>query len=162
MKFKESITYILFRVYYPFIVRKEKLKATRLWQEGVRQCEKMYRDVGSPRVYLFYDSKHLLWAPMTYEPNKKLQPSFKVLRRMGKMHGMHTIKNVDDMKRTSFYYTPSKWGALGCDEDNQVRQEKLKQWINYYMLRISLPMRKVRKYQQERLRLCQHRPGQAG
>ena len=158
MKIKQFITDTLFRVYYPVIVRVEKYRATRLWQEGVRLCEKMYRDIGSPRVYLLFDSKHMVWAPMTYEPNKKLQPSFRLLRRMGKLRGMSSVRNVEDMKRVSYYYTPSKWGALGCAEDNQVRKEKLKMWLNYYMLRLSVPMKKVRDYQQSRHPRSQSRP----
>ena len=150
MKVKQLIKDALFRIYYPYIVRKEKYVATKMWHEGVRQCEKMYQEIGAPRVYLLFDRKHMVWSPMTYRPNKKLKPAFILLRRMGKMHGMQSIRNAEDMKRVSYYYTPSKWGALGCDEDNQVREEKLKQWINYYMLRLSEPMRKVRDYQQSR------------
>lgn len=150
MNIKQKITDTLFRVYYPYIVRKEKLKATRLWREGVKMAEKMYREIGAPRVYLMFDAKHMVWSPMTYEPNKRLQPSFRVLRRMGKLKGLSSVRTVEDMKRVCYYYTPSKWGALGCAEDNRVREEKLKQWLNYYMLRLSVPMRKVRDYQQSR------------
>ena len=158
MKIKDFLSECLFRIYYPYIVRKEKYVAAKMWREGVRECEKMYREIGSPRVYLFFDAKHMVWAPMTYEPNKKLKPSFRILRRMGKMHGMQSIGNVEDMKRASYYYTPSKWGALGCAEDNQVREEKLRQWLNYYMLRLSKPMTKVRDYLQSHPRLCPSRP----
>lgn len=147
MKIKEKITCCLYRIYYPFILRKEKLVATRMWREGVRLTEEMYRELGSPRVYLFFDAKHKVWAPMTYEPNKQYKPSFKVLRRMGKMHGMHKIRNVSDMKCAAYYYTPSKWGALGCDEDNKVRTEKLRKWMFYYLTRISQPMMKMAEYQ---------------
>lgn len=150
MNIKQKITDTLFGVYYPYIVRKEKLKATRLWSEGVKMAEKMYREIGAPRVYLMFDAKHMVWSPMTYEPNKRLQPSFRVLRRMGKLKGLSSVRNVEDMKRVCYYYTPSKWGALGCAEDNRVREEKLKKWLNYYMLRLSVPMRKVRDYQQSR------------
>lgn len=153
MKLKTIITRSLFRLYYPYIVRKEKFVATRMWRDGVRQCEKMYRDLSSPRVYLFFDAKHMVWAPMTYEPNKQMKPSFKVLRRMGKMHGTHNIHNVADMKNACYYFTPSKWGALGCDEDNRVRTQKLAQWIYYYLNYLSEPMRKVRQYQQGQDRL---------
>lgn len=149
MKLKTIISRSLFRLYRPYIIRKEKFVATRMWREGVKQCLKMYEELGSPRVYLFYDAKHMVWAPMTYEPNKKLLPSFKILRRMGKMHGTHNIHNVKDMKNASYYYTPSKWGAIGCDEDNRVRTEKLAQWIHYYLWYLSEPMRKLRQYQQQ-------------
>ena len=149
MKLKNLITDSLFKVYYPFIIRKEKFKATRMWRNGVKQCEKMSKEV-TARVYLLFDRKHMVWAPMTYEPNKQLKPSFKVLRRMGKMHGMQRIKTVADIKDASYYYTPSKWGAIGCREDNLLRQDKLAQWLNYYLLRVSEPMRKCRQYQQKR------------
>lgn len=158
MKVKQFFTDALFSIYYPVIVRVEKLRAARMWREGVRLCEKMYREIGSPRVYLLYDAKHMVWAPMTYEPNKKMKPSFRILRRMGKMKGMACVANVEDMKRVSYYYTPSKWGALGCKEDNQVREEKLRQWMNYYMLRLSVPMRKVRDYQQSHPRRSHRHP----
>jgi hypothetical protein len=146
MKLKDLITNCLFKAYYPYIIRKEKFVAVRMWRKGVKQCEKMYNELGSPRVYLFFDRKHMVWAPMTYEPNKQLKPSFKVLRRMGKMHGMHKIQNVEDMKNASYYYTPSKWGAIGCDEDNRVRTEKLAQWLSYYLNFVSEPMRKCHLY----------------
>lgn len=155
MKLKDLITDLLFKVYYPYIIRKEKFVATRMWRDGVKQCEKMYKELASPRVYLLFDAKHMVWAPMTYEFNKQYKPAFKILRRMGKLHGMHKIKDVEDMKLVSYYYTPSKWGALGCDEDNRVRQEKLAQWLNYYMNRLSEPMRKCRQYQQYRGHLSQ-------
>lgn len=146
---RHFITDTAFRIYYPFILRIEKLRAARMWREGVRQCEKMYKDLGSPRVYLFFDAKHMVWAPMTYEPNKKMQPSLRQLRIMGKMHGSERVKDVGDMKKFSYYYTPSKWGALGCKEDNRVREEKLKKWITYYMASLSEPMRKCREYRQQ-------------
>lgn len=149
MEIKETLTNMLFGAYYFFMVRKEKLKATRLWKDGVSQCEKMYKEIGAPRVYLLFDEKHLVWAPMTYEPNRLLKPSFKILRRMGKMRGtIQNVNSVDDLMRVSYYYTPSKWGALGCKEDNRVREDKLKKWLNYYMLRLSAPMKKARDFQQ--------------
>lgn len=158
MKAKQLIKDCIFRVYCPVILRIEKYRAVRMWEEGVRLCEKMYREIGSPRVYLLFDAKHMVWAPMTYEPNKAYKPSFRLLRRMGKIKGMSSIRNAEDLKRHSYYYTPSKWGALGCKEDNQVRVEKLQQWVDYYLLRLSKPMRKVRDYQQSHPRLGQSRP----
>lgn len=139
---------MLFSVYEPYVIRKEKLKATRMWHEGVRMCEKMCKDLDGPRVYLFFDAKHMVWAPMTYEPNKKLRPSLRQLRWMGKMRGSEKISGVEDMKRYSYYYTPSRWGALGCREDNAVRQHKLELWLTYYMQSLSEPMRKCRDYRQ--------------
>ena len=149
MKLKDRFTDAMFRIYEPVIIRLEKLKAARMWRDGVRQCEKTYKEIGAPRVYLFYDTKHSVWAPMTYEPNKSFKISLKMLRRMGKVKGMQKIENVDDMKAAAFYYTPSKWGALGCREDNLVRTEKLKKWIIYYMESLSEPMRKCREYRQQ-------------
>ena len=146
---KTFITNLLYRIYLPFIIRKEKFVAARMWRQGVKQAMKMYADVGAPRIYLFFDAKHMVWAPMTYEENKKLAPSFKVLRRMGKLHGLNKISGPEDMKRVCYYYTPSKWGALGCKEDNQVRANKLKKWITYYLNSLSEPMRKCREYRRQ-------------
>ncbi len=148
MKLKTIITDCLFRLYYPYIIRKEKFIATRMWREGVRLCENMYKEINSPRVYLFFDSKHMVWSPMTYEPNKMLKPALKQLRTMGKLRGASSITNVEDAKRSSYYYTPSKWGAKGID-DNCDKEEKLRQWVSFYMLRLSEPMKSVRQYQQE-------------
>ncbi|MBR0166147.1 MAG: hypothetical protein IJQ13_04635 [Prevotella sp.] len=141
---------LLFKVYEPYAIRKEKMKATRMWHQGVRMCEKMCKELNGPRVYLFFDAKHNVWAPMTYEPNKKYKPSYKMLRVMGKMKGLVRIHGVDDMKKFSYYYTPSRWGALGCREDNRIRQEKLELWLNYYMQKLSEPMRKCQAYRQRR------------
>lgn len=146
---KRSITDVLFRIYLPFITRIEKFRATRMWRQGVNQCVKMYKELGSPRVYLFYDQKHMVWAPMTYEPNKGMKPSLRILRRMGKAAGVSKIQGPEGMKEYSFYYTPSKWGALGCDEDNRVRTEKLAKWVAYYMVHLSEPMQKCLEYQQQ-------------
>lgn len=146
---KQKLTEMGFRMYYPVMLRMEKYRAAKMWREGVRQCEKMYKELGSPRVYLFFDAKHMVWAPMTYEPNKKMQPSLRQLRIMGKMHGSERVKDVGDMKKFSYYYTPSKWGALGCKEDNRVRAEKLGKWITYYLNSLSEPMRKCREYRQQ-------------
>lgn len=155
MNIKEKITNGLFRLYYPFIVRKEKLVALRMWRDGVRQCVKMYQEIGGPRVYLFFDRKHMVWSPMTYEPNKAFKPSIRIMQRMGKMHGANKINSVATAKQYCYYYTPSKWGALGCQEDNHLREEKAKLWTNYYMLVLSEPMRKVRDYLQSHPHLNQ-------
>ena len=143
---KHSILNILFACYEPVITRVEKFRATMMWRDGVKQCIKMYKELASPRVYLFYDQKHMVWAPMTYEPNKGLKPSLRILRRIGKARGVAKIQGVEGMKEYSFYYTPSKWGALGCDEDNRVRTEKLAMWIAYYMTHLSEPMRKCQAF----------------
>lgn len=150
MKIKEKLTDAFLCIYEPVTVRLEKLKAARMWHDGVRQCEKMYKELGAPRVYLFFDANHMVWSPMTYEPNKQYKPALRQLRVMGKMHGSEKIRNVADMKRYSYYYTPSKWGALGCDEDNKVRVDKLRLWTAYYLASLSKPMRKLREYRQRR------------
>ncbi len=151
MKVKEIATKCLFKIYYSYIVRKEKYVAALMWKKGVREAVKMYKEIGAPRVYLLYDRKHGVWAPMTYEPNKKYMPALRTFRRMGKIGGVSSIRSPKDMKEACFYYTPSKWGALGCDEDNRVRTEKLAKWMDYYLTRLSEPMRKVRDYQQRHL-----------
>lgn len=145
---KRKFTDAAFSIYLPVISRIEKFRAARMWREGVKQCVKMYKELASPSVYLFFDAKHMVWAPMTYEPNKGMKPSLRMLRRMGKARGVSKIQGPEDMKEFSYYYTPSKWGALGCDEDNRVRTEKLAKWIAYYMTHLSEPMRKCREYRQ--------------
>ena len=157
---KKSVKYsflnILFAIYEPVISRIEKFRATLMWRNGVKQCIAMYKEIGAPRVYLFYDTKHMLWAPMTYEPNKLMKPSLRIFRRMGKARGVSKIQNIEDMKHYSFYYTPSKWGALGCDTDNQLRAEKLAKWVAYYMTHLSPAMRKCQEYRRE-AKGCQRR-----
>jgi len=155
MKIKEKFIGAFFKVYEPVMLRVEKLRAVRMWRAGVKECIKMYKELGSPRVYLFYDIKHSVWSPMTYEPNKAYKLSLRMLRRMGKVRGMASIKNVEDMKAASFYYTPSKWGALGCAEDNKIRAEKLGKWVDYYISSLSEPMRKCQEYRQ---RAAKRRP----
>ena len=147
-KIKLALTDTFFKAYGPYLIRKEKLAATRMWHDGVKQCVEMYKKIGSPRVYLFFDTKHCMWSPMTYEPNKKLKPSLRVLRSMGKLRGKNLPRTVEDMKRQSFYYTPSKWGALGCNEDNRIRIEKLKMWVDYYLFNLSSAMKKYLEYRQ--------------
>lgn len=144
----------LFRIYEPIAVRTEKMKAARMWREGVRMCEKMFQELKGPRVYLFFDAHFMMWVPMTYEPNKHYKPSVKQLRIMGKLHGSEKVKNVGDAKLYSYYYTPSRWGAKGCAEDNRVRTQKLAKWITYYMNSLSEPMRKCRDYRQRTGRRC--------
>lgn len=151
---KKSIKYAvldaLFKVYEPIIIRKEKMKAARMWREGVKQCLKMKKEVGTPRVYLFFDANHMVWVPATYEKNKAYKPSVKILRRMGKWHGSEKIKSVEDAMQFSYYYTDSKWGAVGCDKENQLRTAKLAKWITYYMIKLSEPMKKCRGYRLRR------------
>ena len=145
---KSKITHLLFRLYYPFCYHIEKFRAVRMYRSGVKQCIKMYKEIGSPRVYLFYDTKHSVWAPMTYEDNKKYKPSLKRMRTMGKVHGAGVLNSVERMKERSFYYTPSKWGALGSDEDKALQTQKMQTWVDYYLLKLSEPMQKCRGYLQ--------------
>lgn len=148
LKIKYFVLDNLFKVYYPLMLRKEKMKAASMWRDGVRLCKKMQKELVTPRVYLFFDANHMVWSPMTYEPNKKFKPSVRQLRIMGKMHGSEKIRNVEDMKRYSFYYTDSKWGAKGCHEENALRTEKLGLWITYYLGSLSDTMKKLRDYRQ--------------
>ena len=83
---------------------------------------------------------------MTYDPNRKCMLAYRKLVQMGKWKATRYFKNVEDIKAASYYYTPSKWGAIGCDADNKVRTTKLKNWQEYYMYRVSTPMFKLRLY----------------
>lgn len=145
---KTKILDRLFRLYYPLCLRIEKARAVHEWRDGVRQCIKMYKEIGSPRVYLFFDTKHMVWSPMTYEDNKKLKPAMRRLRMMGKVRGKNLPKNVDDMKEKSYYYTASKWGAKSVEDIPHLKAEKLKMWIDYYLCNLSTPMKKCRSYLQ--------------
>lgn len=145
---KTSILDTLFRLYYPLCLRMEKFRAAREWRDGVRQCKKMYKEIGSPRVYLFFDAKHMVWSPMTYEDNKKLKPAMRRLRMMGKVRGKNLPRNVEDMKEKSYYYTASKWGAKAVDDIPHLKAEKLKMWMDYYLYNLSVPMMKCRSYLQ--------------
>lgn len=86
---------------------------------------------------------------MTYDPNRKDMLAYRRLVQMGKWKASRYFKNVEDIKAASYYYTPSKWGAIGCDADNKVRAKKLKQWQEYYMYRVSTLMFKLRIYKKE-------------
>lgn len=145
---KTTILDHLFRIYYPLCLRIEKARAVREWRDGVRQCKKMYKEIGSPRVYLFFDAKHMVWSPMTYEDNKKLKPAMRRLRMMGKVSGHNLPANVEQMKEMSYYYTASKWGAKAVDDIPHLKAEKLKLWIDYYLYHLSTPMKKCRSYLQ--------------
>lgn len=145
---KTTILDAIFRLYFPICLRIEKLRALHEWRDGVRQCKEMYKEINSPRVYLFFDAKHMVWAPMTYEDNKKLKPAMRRLRIMGKVHGKNLPYDVDGMKEKSYYYTASKWGAKAVDDIPHLKAEKLKMWMDYYLCNLSVPMRKCRSYLQ--------------
>lgn len=151
---KYAVLDAMFAMYEPVILRIEKMRAAAMWRRGVKECYKMKKEVGTPRVYLFFDAKHMVWAPMTYEKNKFFKPSIRQLRVMGKMHGSEKVKNVEDAKLFSYYYTDSKWGAEGCDVENRLRTQKLAKWTTYYINKLSEPMKKCRDYRLKRERQC--------
>lgn len=136
-------------IYQPVITRIELFRSTRMWQKGVKATFAKYKEGGAPRFYMLYDQSHKDWAIMTYDPNRKGMLAYHRLVQLGKWKATRYFKNVEDIKAASFYYTPSKWGAIGCDADNKVRAKKLKQWQDYYMYRVSVPMEKLRSYKKK-------------
>lgn len=144
--YQNALRKVVVAFYEPIITRIELFRATRMWRKGVKATLAKYKEGGAPRFYMLYDQKHKDWAIMTYDPNRKNMLAYRRLVQLGKWKATRYIKNVEDMKAAAFYYTPSKWGAVGCDDDNRVRVSKLKQWQSYYMWRVSDPMSKLRKY----------------
>lgn len=140
---------MLVNIYTPFITRIELLRATRMWNKGVKATLDKYKEGGAPRFYMLYDKSHQDWAIMTYDPNRKGLLAYRRLVQLGKWKATRYFKNVEDIKQESYYYTPSKWGAIGCDADNKVRAKKLKHWQDYYMYRVSVPMEKLRNYKKK-------------
>lgn len=140
---------MLIVVYQPIVTRIELFRATRMWQKGVKATIAKYKECGAPRFYMLYDQSHKDWAIMTYDPNRKKMLAYRRLVQMGKWKATRYFKNVEDLKAGSYYYTPSKWGAIGCDADNKVRAKKLKQWQEYYMYRVSTQMFKLRIYKKK-------------
>lgn len=140
---------MLIVVYQPIVTRIELFRATRMWQKGVKATIAKYKECGAPRFYMLYDQSHKDWAIMTYDPNRKCMLAYRRLVQMGKWKATRYFKNVEDIKDASYYYTPSKWGANGCDADNKVRAKKLKQWQEYYMYRVSTLMFKLRIYKKK-------------
>lgn len=137
---------MLIAIYQPIVTRIELFRATTMWQKGVKATIAKYKECGAPRFYMLYDQSHKDWAIMTYDPNRKCMLAYRKLVQMGKWKATRYFKNVEDIKAASYYYTPSKWGAIGCDADNKVRTTKLKNWQEYYMYRVSTPMFKLRLY----------------
>lgn len=137
---------MLIAIYQPIVTRIELFRATRMWQKGVKATIAKYKECGAPRFYMLYDKSHKDWAIMTYDPNRKCMLAYRKLVQMGKWKATRYFKNVEDIKAASYYYTPSKWGAIGCDADNKVRTTKLKNWQEYYMCRVSTLMFKLRLY----------------
>lgn len=137
---------MLIDIYQPIVTRIELFRATRMWQKGVKATIAKYKECGAPRFYMLYDQSHKDWAIMTYDPNRKKMLAYRRLVQMGKWKATRYFKNVEAIKAASYYYTPSKWGAIGCDADNKVRTTKLKNWQEYYMYRVSTQMFKLRLY----------------
>ena len=140
---------MLIAIYQPIVTRIELFRATRMWQKGVKATIAKYKECGAPRFYMLYDQSHKDFAIMTYDPNRKNMLAYRRLVQMGKWKATRYFKNVEDIKAASYYYTPSKWGAIGCDADNKVRTTKLKNWQEYYMYRVSTLMFKLRIYKKE-------------
>lgn len=140
---------MLIAIYQPIVTRIELFRATHMWQKGVKATIAKYKECGAPRFYMLYDQSHKDWAIMTYDPNRKCMLAYRKLVQMGKWKATRYFKNVEDIKAASYYYTPSKWGAIGCDADNKVRTTKLKNWQEYYMYRVSTLMFKLRLYKKK-------------
>lgn len=140
---------MLIAIYQPIVTRIELFRATRMWQKGVKATIAKYKECGAPRFYMLYDQSHKDFAIMTYDPNRKNMLAYRKLVQMGKWKATRYFKNVEDIKAASYYYTPSKWGAIGCDADNKVRTTKLKNWQEYYMYRVSTLMFKLRIYKKK-------------
>ena len=147
--YQNHLRKMLIAIYQPVITRIELFRSTRMWQKGVKATLVKYKEGGAPRFYMLYDQSHKDWAIMTYDPNRKGMLAYRRLVQLGKWKATRYFKNVKDIKAASFYYTPSKWGAIGCDADNKVRAKKLKQWQDYYMYRVSVPMEKLRSYKKK-------------
>ena len=147
--YQNHLRKMLIAIYQPVITRIELLRSTRMWQKGVKATLAKYQEGGAPRFYMLYDKSHKDWAIMTYDPNRKDMLAYRRLVQLGKWKATRYFHNVEDIKAASYYYTPSKWGAIGCDADNKVRAKKLKQWQDYYMYRVSVPMEKLRSYKKK-------------
>lgn len=147
--YQNHLRKMLIAIYQPVITRIELLRSTRMWQKGVKATLAKYQEGGAPRFYMLYDQSHKDWAIMTYDPNRKQLLAYRLLVQLGKWKATRYFHNVEDIKAASYYYTPSKWGAIGCDADNKVRAKKLKQWQEYYMYRVSVPMEKLRSYKKK-------------
>ena len=147
--YQNHLRKMLIAIYQPLITRIELFRSTRMWQKGVKATLAKYQEGGAPRFYMLYDQSHKDWAIMTYDPNRKDMLAYRRLVQLGKWKATRYFHNVEDIKAASYYYTPSKWGAIGCDADNKVRAKKLKQWQDYYMYRVSVQMEKLRSYKKK-------------
>lgn len=140
--YKQSLRRALTAVYAPSIYRIEKIRATIMWHRGVRNCIRAYKKIGKPRFYMLYDSNTRSFVSMPYDIRKDAV-SVRSLLRMGKMH-VKRRPSVKDMMRESFYYTDSKWKAPTCNP-----QQKLQEWLAYYLNVVSSPIRKLNSYKQK-------------
>lgn len=147
--YQNHLRKMLIAIYQPVITRIELFRSTRMWQKGVKATLAKYQEGGAPRFYMLYDQSHKDWAIMTYDPNRKDMLAYRKLVQLGKWKATRYFHNVEDIKAASYYYTTSKWGAIGCDADNKVRAKKLKQWQDYYMYRVSVQMEKLRSYKKK-------------
>lgn len=147
--YQNHLRKMLIAIYQPVITRIELIRSTRMWQKGVKATLAKYQEGGAPRFYMLYDQSRKDWAIMTYDPNRKQLLAYRRLVQLGKWKATRYFHNVEDIKAASYYYTPSKWGAIGCDADNKVRAKKLKQWQEYYMYRVSVLMEKLRSYKKK-------------
>ena len=147
--YQNHLRKMLIAIYQPVITRIELFRSTRMWQKGVKATLAKYQEGGAPRFYMLYDKSHKDWAIMTYDPNRKDMLAYRRLVQLGKWKATRYFHNVEDIKAASYYYTTSKWGAIGCDADNKVRAKKLKQWQDYYMYRVSVQMEKLRSYKKK-------------
>lgn len=147
--YQNHLRKMLIAIYQPVITRIELFRSTRMWQKGVKATLAKYQEGGAPRFYMLYDQSHKDFAIMTYDPNRKDMLAYRRLVQLGKWKATRYFHNVEDIKAASYYYTPSKWGAIGCDADNKVRARKLKQWQEYYMYRVSVQMEKLRSYKKK-------------
>ena len=147
--YQNHLRKMLIAIYQPVITRIELFRSTRMWQKGVKATLAKYQEGGAPRFYMLYDQSHKDWAIMTYDPNRKDMLAYRRLVQLGKWKATRYFHNVEDIKAASYYYTTSKWGAIGCDADNKVRTKKLKQWQDYYMYRVSVPMENPRSYKKK-------------
>lgn len=146
-KFKKSVRKLAVAIYRPFITRWEIYKATRMWKKGVRQCIRAYKKLNGPRFYLWFDSNTNTFIPLIHkERTKDNTLSMQYLQRTHQIRARRTMK-VEDMKRECFYYTPSRYGAIGCEADNSLRLDKYNRWITFYLEKVSVPMRKLRQFQ---------------
>lgn len=143
---KKKIRTAVFKIWRFYITRKETYRATRMWRKGVKQCLKSFKEIHGARFYLWFDENTMSFIPITHMEGTKGNPlSMQYLQRTHQIKAKRTMK-VEDMKRESFYYTPSQSNAIGCSEDNRLRKEKYNLWLTFYMTRLSEPIRKLNAF----------------